>query len=67
MRQRGGQVIGATEPDGSVPAERPLKPEDLAVTLYTKLGINPRKEFHTLLGRPTPIVNGGEPIKELFG
>lgn len=63
----GGQVIGATEPDGSVPAERPLKPEDLAVTLYTKLGIDPRKEFHTLLGRPVPIVNGGEPIKELFG
>jgi hypothetical protein len=62
----GGQVIGATDKDGNAPAERPLKPEDLAVTLYTKLGIDPRKEFHTLLGRPVPIVYGGEPIRELF-
>jgi uncharacterized protein (DUF1501 family) len=63
----GGQVIGATDREGNAPAERPLKPEDLAVTLYTKLGIDPRKEFHTSLGRPVPMVNGGEPIRELFG
>jgi hypothetical protein len=63
----GGQVIGATEKDGSVPAERHLKPEDFAVSLYTKLGIDPRKEFHTLLGRPVQMVTGGEPIRELFG
>ncbi len=63
----GGQVIGATDKEGNAPSERPLKPEDLAVTLYTKLGINPRKEFHTSLGRPVPMVNGGEAIRELFG
>jgi uncharacterized protein DUF1501 len=63
----GGQVIGATDKEGNAPSDRPLKPEDLAVTLYTKLGINPRKEFHTSLGRPVPMVNGGEPIRELFG
>ena len=63
----GGQVIGATDKEGNAPSERPLKPEDFAVTLYTKLGIDPRKEFHTALGRPVPMVNGGEPIRELFG
>jgi hypothetical protein len=34
---------------------------------YTKLDIDPRKEFHTSLGRPVPMVNGGEAIRELFG
>ena len=41
-------------------------PEDFAVTLYTKLGIDPHQVLHTNTGRPAQLVNGGRPIKELF-
>jgi hypothetical protein len=61
-----GQVIGATDVQGNSPIERPLKVEDFAATLYTKMGIDPHKEYITPLGRPVPIVNGGRPISELF-
>jgi uncharacterized protein (DUF1501 family) len=61
----GGTVVGATEPDGSVPAERALSPQDLACTIFHKMGIDYRKEFHNELGRPIQMVNGGEVIREL--
>jgi len=61
-----GQVIGATDKNGSAPAERPLKVEDFACSLFAKLGIDPHKECITPQGRPVPIVNGGKPIDELF-
>ena len=61
-----GQIIGATDARGTAPAERPLKVEDLACSLFAKLGINPHKEFITPQGRPVPMVNGGKPIAELF-
>jgi hypothetical protein len=61
----GGTVIGRTEPDGSTPTERPLTPQDLACTIFDKMGIDYRKEFRNELGRPVQIVNGGEVIREL--
>ena len=62
----GGTVVGKTETDGSYPTERKLSPEDLACTLFTKMGIDYRKEFHNELGRPVQMISGGEPIKELL-
>jgi len=62
---RGG-VIGATDKQGGVPSERPLKVEDFFCSLYAKLGIDPHKELITPEGRPVTIVNGGKPISELF-
>ena len=61
----GGTVVGKTETDGSYPTERKLSPEDLACTLFTKMGIDYRKEFHNEVGRPVQMVSGGEPIAEL--
>lgn len=60
-----GAVVGATEADGGYPADRPLKPQDLACTLFHKMGIDYRKEFHNEIGRPTQMISGGEPIREL--
>ncbi|MDZ4288580.1 MAG: DUF1501 domain-containing protein [Prosthecobacter sp.] len=62
----GGQVIGATDPKGYYAAENIYSPEDFAVSLYTKLGIDPHQILHTTSGRPVQLVNGGKPIKELF-
>jgi hypothetical protein len=62
----GGTVIGATLPDGHSPSERPISPQDLACTIFHKMGINYRKEFHNELGRPTQMVSGGELIHEII-
>jgi len=61
-----GQVVGATDPKGYYAAENIYSPEDFAVSLYTKLGIEPHQVLHTNNGRPVQLVNGGRPIKELF-
>ncbi len=62
----GGTVVGATDKDGGYPSERPLTPQDLACTLFHKMGVDYRKEFHNELGRPLQMVNGGDPIRELL-
>jgi len=63
---KGGQVIGKTNDRAEEPTENPIKPEDVAVSFYRVLGIDPTKEYHTATGRPIEIVRGGKVIKELF-
>ena len=63
----GGQVIGATSPLGTEVADRPVTVQDLFVTFYRCLGINPRHEYQSNVGRPLPLVEGGNPVQELFG
>lgn len=62
---RGG-VIGATDPKGYYASDNIYSPEDFAVTLYNKLGIDPHQILHTSSGRPVQLINGGRPIRELF-
>jgi hypothetical protein len=62
---RVGQVVGSTNSKGEHPKDRPLTPKDLLATLYSHLGIDHRHEFKDLTGRPIPILNEGEPIREL--
>jgi len=61
-----GQVIGATDPKGYYAADRVLRPEDFAASLYAKMGIDHAQVLHTATGRPVQLVNGGKIIKELF-
>jgi hypothetical protein len=63
----GGQVIGASDRIGESPAERPVTPADLARTIYELLGIDPDVELRTADGRPVPINQGGETIREFVG
>lgn len=60
-----GQIIGATNPRGEFPIERPMSPNDLWATVYQHLGINPNDSFDDFQGRPMPILPFGEPIPEL--
>jgi hypothetical protein len=64
---KGGQVIGKTSDDGSSVTARPVQVADLFCTFYKALGINPRKENLATLGRPIKLVDGGNPVSELFG
>jgi len=61
-----GEVVGATDNKGYHASDNILSPEDFAVSLYTKMGIDPHQVLHTSSGRPIPLVKGGRPIKELF-
>jgi hypothetical protein len=61
----GGRVIGATDKTATEVTDTPVEPEDLLFTIYSMLGIDPAKEYHTSIGRPSRIVNGGQMIPGL--
>lgn len=61
-----GQVVGATDPKGYYASENVYSPEDFACSLYTKMGVDPHQTLYTPSGRPIRLVNGGNPIPELF-
>jgi uncharacterized protein (DUF1501 family) len=64
---RGGRVIGATDRLGTEVADRPVTVQDLFCTFCKALGINPRKENQSNVGRPLAIVEGGQAVAEVFG
>jgi hypothetical protein len=59
-----GQVVGATDAYGELPAERPVGPEDVLHTVYRLLGIDADKEYRTATGRPVKVLDKGEVIRE---
>jgi hypothetical protein len=63
---QGGRIIGKTGDKGEEPITEPIKPEDVAVSFYRSLGIDPAKEYHTAAGRPIQLVRGGALVPELF-
>ena len=65
---RHGQVIGATDKNGSDVIERPLKFQEVFATMYHALGIDPRiATVRDTGGRPQYLLDPGiEPIRELI-
>jgi uncharacterized protein (DUF1501 family) len=61
----GGQVIGSSDATGESPQDNPATPADLAATIYTLLGIDPKQLLHTADGRPVQISRDGRVIKQL--
>ncbi len=62
---RGGQVIGATDPDGYEVRDRALAVADVHRTVHTKLGLDPDNVNLSDGGRPIAAVDGGSVIEEL--
>jgi hypothetical protein len=60
-----GHLIGSSNARGEEPSDRPVTPQDLMVTLYHKLGLDPQTTFHDRSGRPFPIGSTGQVIEEL--
>ena len=63
---RGGVVYGSSDKDAGYPIDKPVKPEDLAATIYHALGIDPHLQVPDAQGRPVNVVDGGRALTELF-
>ena len=63
---RGGQALGATTDKAEEPLGAGFTPEDLGASFYRNLGIDPRKEYHSNVGRPIRLVRNGTVIDKLF-
>ena len=63
---RTGQVIGATDRLGAEIAERPVHFGEVHASLHHFLGIDPETKLHDLAGRPQYLVDGHQPLPELF-
>jgi uncharacterized protein (DUF1501 family) len=64
---KGGRVVGASDPIGAVPADRPVEPADIVATIFHSLGLNLEKTLPGPSGRPFPLVDSGHhEIQELF-
>ncbi len=59
---RGGQVYGASDRTGEVPADNPVTPSDLVFTVYSLLGIDPNHELTTGDGRPVRLTPPGSKL-----
>jgi len=53
-----GFVYGSSDKHGEYPADKLVKPDDLAATIYHLLGIDPHTEVRDTLNRPVPISYG---------
>ncbi len=64
---QGGRVIGASDPIGGFPAERPAGPGDIVGTIFKSLGFDHESHLEGPGGRPFPLTDlGTAPIHELF-
>lgn len=60
-----GFVHGASDKHGEYPAEKPVKPDDLAATMFHLLGIRHDTEVRDVANRPVPI-SCGKVIQEVI-
>ncbi|HRF01618.1 MAG TPA: DUF1501 domain-containing protein [Pirellulaceae bacterium] len=64
---QGGRVVGASDPIGAVPDDRPVEPADLVATIFHSMGFDLETRLPGPAGRPFGIVDPGHrEIHELF-
>ncbi len=62
-----GLVLGSSDATGESPRERPIRPEDLAHTIYRLLGIDPNRELQSSDGRPIRVGHiDGKAVAEII-
>ncbi|MDW8223092.1 MAG: DUF1501 domain-containing protein [Gemmatales bacterium] len=62
---KGGFVYGVSDRYGAWPSANPVKPDDLAATMFAALGLDPHAEVYDPLNRPLMIATG-RVIEEIF-
>ncbi|MFM2095323.1 MAG: hypothetical protein RIS70_2447 [Planctomycetota bacterium] len=63
---RGGALYGKSDKDAAYPLEHPVSPETLAATIFHALGIPTDTRIHDAFGRPVPVMENAQPLRELF-
>lgn len=63
---RGGQVLGSSDGEGREPKDMPVTLQDLNASIAYALGLNPKEETTSPVGRPFLMAGGGKPIEKLF-
>ncbi len=63
---RGGMVYGTTDKDAGYALDHPTSPEDLAATVFDRLGVDPHLRINDAQGRPVPLVDGGQVIADIL-
>lgn len=63
---RRGYVHGSTDANGMAPASDPCSPDDVAATIFSRLGIDPHSELQTPTGRPVQLFREGRVIEKLL-
>lgn len=63
---KGGQVIGASDTRGMEVASRPVRPEDVAATIYRQLGIDYTQSIESPEGVRITLSRGGRHIQEML-
>jgi len=61
-----GMVVGQSNEYAEQPASDPIQIEDIALTLYTLLGVPLDKHYYTPDGRPLPVAAGGRLLTEML-
>lgn len=59
---RGGQVYGASDRVAAYPADHPVRPGDLAATVFQALGIPPDAVYTDREGRKFSVLESGQPL-----
>jgi hypothetical protein len=61
-----GYVHGATDANGMAPSVEPCTPDDVASTIFQRLGIDPHQELMTPTGRPVQLFREGHVLSRLL-
>ena len=62
---QGGTTYGTSDELAMYPAEHPVRPDDLAATLFHLLGIDPSTEVMDVSNRPL-VIAAGDPIMDIM-
>jgi hypothetical protein len=60
-----GFIYGASDKNGAYPAKDPVRPDDLAATVFYLLGIDPATQVRGLGDRPVNI-SDGKPVMDVL-
>lgn len=62
-----GEVVGATNAQAEVVVDSPVRPQDIAATIYHTLGVPLHTWYRAQDGRPIELVPTGQPVRQLVG
>ena len=62
---RGGTVCGASDAHAAYIKDRPVRIRDMCATILHCLGVDPDMPVYDHGGRPVPVAQGGEVVREI--